>query len=183
MLLETKRLILRKWRLEDAPSMFLYASNPDVGPKAGWPPHRSVKDSETIISHFLDHHPYAFAICLKEDIEHPIGTVELKVGRTDLVTTDDEAEIGYWLGKPFWGNEYMKEAGEALIEYGFDQLGFSRIWAGYYEGNLQSRRVQEKIGFVYHHQSDHLYVHEMDEYRTGHVTLLTKERFQMLHHR
>ena len=174
--LETKRLILRKWTYDDAPSMFKYASDPDVGPRAGWPPHKTVDDSITIISHFLDHHPYCYAICLKDDVAHPIGSVELKT-KTDLTDKDDELELGYWLGKPFWGNGYMPEAARAVLKFGFETLGLSAVWCGFYDGNLKSRRVQEKLGFVYHHTSQNVPVPALDETRTGHVSLLTRENW------
>ena len=174
LVIKTERLFLRKWTYDDAPSMFRYASDPDVGPRAGWPPHKTVEDSKVIISHFLDHHPYCFAICLKDDTAHPIGSVELKT-KTDLTDKDDELELGYWLGKPFWGNGYMPEAARALLEYGFEQLHLNAVWCGYYDGNDKSKRVQEKLGFSYHHTSYDVPVPAMNETRTGHVSLLTKE--------
>ena len=178
-IIKTERLILRKWRIEDAPYMFKYASDSDVGPKAGWKPHKNIEESKRIIERFIDHHPYNFAICLKEDINHPIGSVELKV-ETDMSDRDDEYELGYWLGKPYWGNGYMPEAGKALIAFGFNEIKLNAIWCGYYDGNINSKRAQEKMGFIYHHTSDNLYVKNFDEYRTGYVSLLTKSNWQDL---
>ena len=177
--IKTKRLILRKWRLEDAPYMFKYASSPDVGPKAGWKPHKDIEESKSIIERFIDHNPYCFAICLKEDISHPIGAVELKV-ETDMSDRNDEYELGYWLGKPYWGNGYMPEAGRALIDFGFKELKLNAIWCGYYDGNNNSKRAQEKMGFVYHHTEENLYVKHFDEYRKGYVSLLTREAWEQI---
>ena len=174
MIIETKRLILREWIMDDAKSMYYYCKDPAVGPIAGWAPHKSIEDSKVIISHFLDHHPYCFAICLKEDLDNPIGAIELKIN-SDLACGNEESEIGYWLGKPHWGNGDMPEAGEALINYGFNKLGFNIIWGGYYEGNYKSKRVQEKLGFSYHHKSENIKCSGLDEYRTGYVNILTKE--------
>lgn len=174
MVIKTERLILRKWTMDDAKIMYLYCKDPDVGPIAGWPPHKSIEESKLIISHFLDHHPYCYAICKKDDINNPIGCIELKQN-SDLATKEDEAEIGYWLGKPHWGNGYMPEAGKALIDYGFTKLGFNFIWGGYYEGNYKSMRVQEKLGFSFHHKSENIKCSGLDEYRVGYVNLLTKE--------
>jgi RimJ/RimL family protein N-acetyltransferase len=173
-IIETKRLILRQWKMEDADSMFIYAKDPAVGPIAGWPAHKSVEVSKVIISHFLDHHPYCYAICEKDNINHAIGSIELKIN-SDLAINRDEAEIGYWLGKPYWGRGYMPEACAALIEYGFLKLGFNKIWGGYYDGNLKSKRVQEKLGFKYHHTTEGLELPLLNEIRIGHVNLLTKE--------
>jgi RimJ/RimL family protein N-acetyltransferase len=99
-IIETKRLILREWKMEYADSMFIYAKDHAVGPIAGWPAHKSVEESKVGISHFLDHHPYCYAICEKENINHAIGSIELKIN-SDLAINTDEAEIGYWLGKPY----------------------------------------------------------------------------------
>lgn len=169
----TERLELRKWHYEDAPFMYKYASNPDVGPIAGWPPHNSINDSLTIISHFLDHHPYCYAICLKDSVE-PIGCVELKP-YTDMTDKELEYELGYWLGKPYWSNGIMTEAASALIDYGFENLGLNAIWCGYYEGNLRSKRVQEKLGFTFKYKNDDLYIKLMNETRTGYSNKMTKE--------
>lgn len=176
MILETKRLLLRPWKKEDASSMFEYAQDPDVGSIAGWPAHKSIEESKMIINKFLDgSHPYCFAICLKEDIEHPIGCVELIISPCDLAKSKDESELGYWLGKPFWGNGYMPEACKALLDYGFKVIGFSTIWCGYYDGNDKSKRVQEKLGFIYHHTCNEVPIPLMNEVRVGHSSRITKE--------
>ena len=54
----------------------------------------------------------------------------------------------------------------------------NRIWCGYYDGNEKSRRVQEKLGFVYHHTTEGLEVKQMNEIRTGHVMLMTREQWE-----
>jgi hypothetical protein len=51
------------------------------------------------------------------------------------------------------------------------------IWCGYYDGNVKSRRVQDKLGFIYHHTTEGLEVSLLGEIRTGHVMIMTKERF------
>ena len=83
-----------------------------------------------------------YAICEKEN-EKAIGAIELILnGRTDMTERDDECELGYWLGKPFWGRGYVPEAGRELIRRGFEELGMTTIWCGYYDGNVKSKRVQ-----------------------------------------
>jgi len=54
----------------------------------------------------------------------------------------------------------------------------NRIWCGYYDGNEKSRRVQEKLGFVYHHTTEGLEVKQLGEIRTGHVMLMTRETWE-----
>lgn len=174
MILETQRLILRPWREEDAEALYIYASDPEVGPPAGWPPHTSVENSRHIIKNVLSS-PETYAVCLKEDGK-PIGSVGLH--RNDLACRDDEYELGYWIGKPFWGQGLIPEASREMLRHAFEDLGMSRIWCGYYDGNLKSRRVQEKLGFVYHHTTEDIPVSQMNETRTGHVMLMTRETWE-----
>ena len=174
MILQTKRLILRPWSENDAEELYIYASDPEVGPPAGWPPHTSVENSLEIISTVLSA-PETYAVCLKENGK-PIGSVGLH--RNDLAEKNDEYELGYWIGKPFWGQGLIPEASRELLRYAFEDLGMNRIWCGYYDGNEKSRRVQEKLGFVFHHTTEGLEVKLLNEIRTGHSNLMTKERWQ-----
>ena len=174
MILETNRLILRSWREDDAEELYKYASDPDVGPPAGWPPHTSVENSREIIRTVLSA-PETYAVCLKEDGK-PIGSVGLH--RNDIAEDDDEYELGYWIGKPFWGQGLIPEASREMLRYAFEDLGMARIWCGHYDGNIKSRRVQEKLGFVYHHTTEGIEVSLLGETRTGHVMLLTREDWE-----
>jgi RimJ/RimL family protein N-acetyltransferase/cytidine deaminase len=147
-----------------------------VGPIAGWPPHQSVHESREVIKNVLNG-AEAYAICRKED-EKAIGTVELKLnGHTDLAECDDECELGYWLGKPFWGQGIMPEAVSEIIRHGFEDIGMTKIWCGYYEGNTKSKRVQEKVRFRYQWKSEGVDVPLMHEKRTGHVSSMTKAQW------
>jgi len=58
------------------------------------------------------------------------------------------AELGYWLGEPFWGNGIITKAIEQIADYGFKNFDISRIFARPYGTNLASQRVLEKAGFV-----------------------------------
>jgi len=177
MILETARLVLRRWSETDAESLYEYAKDPAIGPVAGWPPHKSVAESLAVIRNVLTG-PECYAICEK-DSNKAIGAIELKLnGHTDLTEKDDECELGYWLGKTFWGRGYMPEAAAELLRHGFETLGMRIIWCGYYEGNNNSRRVQEKLGFVYHHTCNAVEVPLMNEIRIGHTNYMTKEDWE-----
>ena len=182
MILETNRLILRTWREDYAEDLYIYASDPEVGPPAGWPPHTSVENSREIIRTVLSA-PDTFAVCLKENGRsdgivggHPIGSIGFH--RNDLAQADDEYELGYWIGKPYWGQGLIPEASREMLRYAFEDLGMNRIWCGYYDGNIKSRCVQEKLGFVYHHTTEGIEVKQMNEIRTGHVMLMTREQWE-----
>ena len=172
--LETNRLILRPWREDDAENLYQYASDPDVGTPAGWLPHTSVEKSREIICTVFSA-PETYAVCLKSDGK-PIGCVGLH--RNDIAEEDDEYELGYWIGKPFWGQGLIPEASLELLRHAFRDLGMKRIWCGHYDSNAKSRRVMEKLGFSYHHTTEGIELEELGEIRTGHVLLMTKERWQ-----
>ena len=177
MMLETKRLILRRFEESDAENVFLYAKDPDVGPIAGWPAHKSVEESLDVIKNVFNGKE-AYAICLKEDGK-AIGAIELKLnGHTDMTDRDDECELGYWLGKPFWGQGIMPEAVREMLGHAFADLGMKKVWCGYYEGNVKSKRVQEKCGFKYQWTSENVDVPLMHEKRNGCVNLMTKEDWE-----
>ena len=173
-MLRTERLILRRWEDIDAEDLYKYASDPDVGPIAGWPPHQSVDESRDVIRNVFNGKE-AYAICLKEDGK-AIGAIELKLnGHTDMTDRDDECEMGYWLGKPFWGQGIMPEAVKEMLRHAFEDCGMQKVWIGYYEGNQKSKCVQEKCGFKYQWRSENVDVPLMHEKRIGHVSLMTKE--------
>lgn len=175
-MIKTERLILRPWQEQDAEALYTYASNPEVGPPAGWPPHTSVDNSREIIKNVLSK-PETYAVCLKDGT--PIGSIGLHLnGSTDMTDRDDECELGYWIGKPYWGQGLIPEASRALMRYAFEELGMRAVWCGYYDGNEKSRKVQTKLGFVYQHKTEGLEVRLMNEIRTGHCNLMTKERWQ-----
>ena len=176
MILQTKRLILRPWREDDAEKLFKYASYHEVGPPAGWPPHTSVENSREIIKNVLSA-PETYAVCLKED-GRAIGSIGMH--RNDLAESEDEYELGYWIGKPFWGQGLIPEASRELIRHAFEDLGMARIWCGYYDGNIKSRRVQEKLGFVHYRTTEGIQVSLLGEVRTGHSQLLTREAWEKL---
>ena len=174
MILETNRLILRPWCESDAEDLYTYASDPEVGPPAGWPPHTSVENSREIIRTVLSA-PETYAVCLKENGK-PIGSIGFH--RNDLAEAEDEYELGYWIGKPYWGQGLIPEASREMLRYAFEDLKMNCIWCGYYDGNEKSRRVQEKLGFVYQRKTEGIEVSLLCDIRTGHSNLMTKERWQ-----
>lgn len=175
-ILETERLILRPWQESDAADLYEYAKDPRVGPIAGWPPHTSVEDSRNIIQNVLSGSK-DFAIVLKES-NQAIGSIGLMVGKqSNLDILDDEGEIGYWIGVPYWGQGLVPEATQEMLRYGFEDLNLRKIWCGYFDGNEKSHRVQEKCGFEYHHTNKDVYWEKLDKIITEHVTCISKEEW------
>ena len=123
----------------------------------------------------------SYAICEK-DSNRGIGAIALKLnGDTDMTERDDECELGYWIGKPYWGRGYMPEAVKELLRHGFEYLKMNTIWCGYYDGNSKSKRVQEKVGFEYHHTCNDVPVTLLNEIRVGHTNVMTKEHWVELY--
>ena len=177
--METERLFFRRWTEADAEDLYEFAKDPDVGPRCGWRQHGDVEESRRIIKDVLSA-PEAYAICLKPS-DRAIGTVELRLNnRSDLTDGDDECELGYWIGKPYWGQGLMPEAAKRMIEHAFIDLGMNKVWCAYYDGNEQSKKVQQKCGFNFVRTTQDVYVAAFDEYRVGHVNCLTKEEWQKI---
>lgn len=174
MILKTERLTLRPWRESDAGILFKYAKDERVGTVAGWPPHRSEEESLDVIRNIFSQDG-VFAITLNGEDE-AIGCVGVICGaKSNFPLPDSEGEISYWLGVPHWGVGIVPEAVKEIIGYAFGELGLKALWCGYFDGNEQSRKVQEKCGFVYHHTSPEVYCCATDRYKTEHVTCLTYE--------
>lgn len=174
MIFETARLVLRPWEMSDARWLYEYAKDPQVGPVAGWYPHKSVEESQEIIRTVFSA-PGVYAVVPKR-VGHPVGCVGLSIGAdSNMNLPDTEGEIGYWIGVPFWGQGLIPEAVMELIRYAFEELKLEKLWCGYFDGNEKSRRVQEKCGFVYHHTNQDIHWKLMDDIRTEHVSCLVPE--------
>ena len=144
MRIETERLVLRHWREDDAAALYKYASDPEVGPSAGWAPHKDEADSLNVLRTILmkDHN---WAITIKPSDE-AVGSIGIPQGTQP--EQNGEYEIGYWIAKLFWGKGYVPEAVRALLSLYFS-LGAERIWCAHADFNRKSRRVIEKCGFRY----------------------------------
>lgn len=147
--IETDRLILRPFVMEDAEAMYRnWASDPEVTKFLSWPTYKSVADAYAIleiwIPQYSDNTFYQWAIELKE-----LGEV---MGSISVVNQDervDMMEIGFCIGKSWWGQGIMTEACRAVIDFLFDEVGAQRIEAGHDPNNPASGAVQRKCGMKY----------------------------------
>lgn len=170
-MLQTERLILRPWEENDAEELFRYAQDLRVGPIAGWPPHTSVEHSREVIREVLSA-PETYAVVLKET-GLPVGSVGLLFeGNANAPVGADEAEVGYWIGVPYWGQGLIPEAVREIQRHAFEDLGLRGLWCGNYDGNTNSQRVQEKCGFAYHHTNENVPCELMGDVRTEHFSYL-----------
>ena len=144
--IETHRLILRPFTVEDAEEMYAnWASDPEVTRFLTWPAHPDVsltrKLLESWTSRYSDGAYFQWAIGLKES-----GAVIGSIGVIKLEEAIGSAEIGYCLGRAFWGRGIMPEALRAVMDYLFGTVGLNRVWAGHDVNNPKSGRVMEKAG-------------------------------------
>jgi RimJ/RimL family protein N-acetyltransferase len=144
--LETRRLILRQFRPEDADDMYRnWASDPEVTRFLTWPAHSNVEVTRMIledwVSRYGDGGFFNWAVVWKET-----GSVIGNISVVHLEEAIGEAEIGYCMGRAFWGRGIMPEALRAVMDYLFDTVGINRIMAGYDVNNPKSGRVMEKAG-------------------------------------
>lgn len=140
--IETARLRIRSYRDDDLADLLALAGNWEVARWIGTIPHPYTEsDGHEWIALVQDNHATGqarrFAIALKET-DRLIGGVGL-----DGTTGDgsEEPALGYWLGQPYWGNGYAREAAAAVIDYGFQTLGLETIRAYTDPGNAASQKV------------------------------------------
>ena len=143
--IETERLLLRKITLNDASDMFEYASNPEVSEYTMWSTHTSIEDTkyflQSLTKMYKRRELVDWGIVHKAEKKF-IGTC----GFVEWSMTHSRAEIGYALSRKYWGEGYMSEAVNAVIEFGFREMLLNRIMARCEVNNIASARVMEKVG-------------------------------------
>jgi len=144
MIIHTQRLCLRPWIDADAPALFELARDPRIGMLCGWKPFELIDDAREALSTVLvANDSYAVTLGSTGEI---VGSIALHIDTDSPEAT--VADIGYWIGVPYWGNGYASEAGRAIIERA-KELGVETIILKYFDGNDASRRVSEKLGFAW----------------------------------
>lgn len=144
-MIETERLFLRRFTLEDLEDFHEYAKDPLVGPPAGWKPHESKEESLEILKSFVSSEDI-FAMALKSSGK-VIGSLGCHEDRKREYKGG--VMIGYVLSSPYWGNGLMSEAVEGLLDYIFLTLGMDLVSAYHYPFNEKSGKVLKKAGLVY----------------------------------
>lgn len=148
--IETPRLVLRRFTVEDAQPMFdNWASDPEVTKYLSWPTHEKVEVSAWVlgdwISHYGEENYYQWAIVPKDNDDKPIGSIAA-VRINDRV---ESAEIGYCIGKNWWHKGIMTEALSAVMAFFFEEVGANRVSAVHDPNNPHSGDVMRKCGMTY----------------------------------
>ena len=143
--LKSGNIKLRALRLQDAKRLAELANNEKISRnlRDGFPNPYTLADAEKFLKTFSNQYPVTF-FGIEYDHEY-VGNISL-VPRTDVYRMS--AEIGYFIGEPYWNKGIVTTAVNLITEYGFNTLGLARIQTGVFEYNLASQRVLEKCGFV-----------------------------------
>lgn len=144
--LQTPRLTLRRAVMEDAQAMFQnWASDPDVTKFLTWPAHENISVTRKVLHSWIKNYEasdyYLWIIVLK-DIQQPVGSISV-VSKND---STEMAHIGYCLGRNWWHMGIMTEALQAVMDYLFDEVGFSRLESRHDPNNPHSGAVMRKCG-------------------------------------
>lgn len=144
--LETARLLLRPFRREDGDAMFRnWTADPEVSRFLTWQPHADVEVSRQLAARWEEEakkpEVYQWAIVPKE-LGQPIGSISV----VDCEEKPPSAEIGYCIGRAWWGQGLAAEALRAVIEYLIREVGMRRVWARHDVNNPRSGRVMQKAG-------------------------------------
>lgn len=143
--LQTERMILRPWKVDDLNDFYGYAKNPNIGPNAGWEPHKDKDASLKILQSFIEKDE-VWAIEFKEN-NMVIGSVG---AHNDEKRKEINAKmIGYVLSEDYWGKGLMSEAVKEVIRYLFEEKKYDIVSCYHYPFNTRSKRVIEKCGFKY----------------------------------
>lgn len=145
--METDRIILRPWQDSDAQALYRYASDPEVGPRAGWAPHESLEESLDIIRTVFNNDT-TWAIVLKETGE-AIGAIGYGPScDCNLPAREGEPTVGYWVARPYWNRGICTEALRLMISGIEAHSGITSLISGHFIDNPASGKVMEKCGFV-----------------------------------
>ena len=148
--IETDRLILRQFTMEDAPAMFRnWANDDEVTKHLTWPTHSDVEVTKMVLSDWTSHYAkpdfYNWAIVLKENGGEPIGNISV----VRINHNTECAAMGYCMSRAHWRKGVMPEALKAVVDFLFDEVGFNRIEAEHDVINPASGRVLEKAAVRY----------------------------------
>jgi [ribosomal protein S5]-alanine N-acetyltransferase len=145
--LQTRRLVLREFAREDAPEVRRLAGAREIARMTLLIPHpyedgmaeewiSSLRPSYEAGEHVT------FAVVLQEGDEL-VGSIGM-----NLNARDNNGELGYWIGVPYWGRGYCTEAAREMVRYGFEVLGLHRIYSNHFGSNPASGRVMQKLGMI-----------------------------------
>ena len=146
--IETPRIILRPFTVEDAPAMYRnWASDPEVTRFLTWPTHASEEVTRSVLTAWTQEYrqPNRYEWCV---VPRCAGEAMGSLGVTDINESEGEVEIGYCLSRSQWGLGLMPEAVQAVLRHFFNVVGAKRVLAKHDTNNPKSGRVMQKSGMT-----------------------------------
>ena len=145
--IRTKRLILRRFTVDDAETMFRnWANDPEVTRFLTWEPHSSPELTRQLLAMWCKEY------CKKDFYNWVIEFEGEPIGNISVVRFNrhsENADLGYCIGRRYWGQGIMPEAAQAVIDYLFDEVGVHRVEISHAVGNPHSGKVAQKCGLRY----------------------------------
>jgi len=143
--LRTPHLLLRSFQRGDIPAIVRLAGAREIAATTMNIPHPyTEEDAQSFFAHADDDFRAGRSVSFAVTIS-PGGELRGAVGLA-IAPAQERAELGYWIGVPYWGQGFATEAASAVMEFGFETLRLHRIYASHFAGNAASQRVLEKIG-------------------------------------
>lgn len=147
-IIETNRLFIRSWKIDDYLDMYEFNSDEKVNPNAGCSVISDIQKIKNSLKSLI-HSNFSFAIVLKSE-DKVIGTIGMDEIVLDESLKDlNQRYIGYRLNSNYFGKGYATEAAQHFIKYLFESLDLDLVWSSHFDFNEQSKRVIEKCGFHY----------------------------------
>ena len=148
-LLETNRLVLRKYDSSDADDMYRnWVTDPEVCRFWQWEPHKDMEETKTLLAGWIQEYAktdyYHWTIVLKSTSQ-AIGYIYL----ADINDTDNSLSVHYALSREYWGRGITTEACKCVIHFAFLVLGAGRVFSYHHTDNPASGRVMQKSGMRY----------------------------------
>ena len=169
--LHTPRLTLRPWRQTDLQDLYAYASDPEVGPMAGWKPHDSLEESQMILDRFVSGRK-TFALEYRGRVVGSIGVEGYDEARYPEFSEQRVRMLGFVLARECWGLGLMPEGVSEVIRWLFEEQKLDVILCGHFLWNKQSGRVQEKCGF--RHYDFGLFTTKQNKVEEDELRILTR---------
>jgi len=176
--IRTERLVLRPLRTSDAEPLFALFADWEVVRRLSMPPWPyALEDAHSFIREHRDQDRTAFAITLEHVL---IGGIDVRMNPANQSQRGAGPNLGYWLGRPYWGCGYMTEAARGFLARVFDAGLGDVVYSGAFADNAASLRVQEKLGFE--RDGETMQYCRPRDGKFPHVnTVLTRETFERHH--
>jgi RimJ/RimL family protein N-acetyltransferase len=172
-ILNTARLVLHRFALADAPDVQRLAGERDIARYTLSIPHPYV---DGMAEQWIGSHEERLASGQGATFAISLSSGGLLIGAIGLEINQEHhrAELGYWIGKPYWGQGYCTEAARAVVRFAFEDLRLNRVHASHFSNNPASGRVMQKIG-MRREASLRQHIHKWGEYEDLEIYALLKD--------